>query len=37
MEKEVAAMRGEKDQESRTKRLGASKAPANSSHAVPSR
>lgn len=38
MEKEVAAMRGDnKDQESRTKRLGASKAPANSSYAVPSR
>ncbi|KAF3331594.1 microtubule-associated protein 70-2-like isoform X2 [Carex littledalei] len=37
MEKEVSAMRGEKDQESRTKRLSASKAPANSSHAIPSR
>lgn len=37
MEKEVAAMRGEKDQESRTKRFSASKAPANSSHAIPSR
>ncbi|KAJ4792938.1 Microtubule-associated protein 70-2 [Rhynchospora pubera] len=36
MEKEVAAMRGEKD-ESRSRRLGASKAPSNSSHAISSR